>query len=303
MRTFALVCQKGGAGKATLAIHLAAEAAAHWLRTLLSDLDPQASAARWADRPQPGSLDVDVAVDSRARREAAVRQAEREAYDVDLLDTAPHADQAALRVARLSDLVLVPVRCSILDLDAVGASLASAFWPAVQRWSSSMPPRSAPRVVKDRTPILRPRLSGSGWHYCMPWSMAGWRWSSNRAAPPRPRSRRSTWKHANAQTCTHGECLMARRPSLSEAGVTRPSRATPPAALPSTPADARRSPARQGKKAVAFWVDPGASDQLRIASINQRRSIQQIMEEALDDWFEKHGLPRLSASTVNGKAA
>jgi hypothetical protein len=56
-------------------------------------------------------------------------------------------------------------------------------------------------------------------------------------------------------------------------------------------------------QAVAFWVDPGASDQLRIASINQRRSIQQIMEEALNDWFEKHRLPSLSASTVNGKAA
>lgn len=96
---------------------------------------------------------------------------------------------------------------------------------------------------------------------------------------------------------------MARRPSLSEAGVTRPSRAAPPAPLPSTPADARRSPARQGKKAVAFWVDPGASDQLRIASVTQRRSVQQIMEEALDDWFEKHRLPRLSAGTVNGEAA
>ena len=42
----------------------------------------------------------------------------------------------------------------------------------------------------------------------------------------------------------------------------------------------------------------GASDQLRIASVTQRRSIQQIMEEALDDWFEKHRLPRLSAGTV-----
>jgi chromosome partitioning protein len=50
MQTLALVCQKGGAGKTTLAIHLAAEAAAHGLRVLLLDLDPQASAARWADR-------------------------------------------------------------------------------------------------------------------------------------------------------------------------------------------------------------------------------------------------------------
>lgn len=62
MQTLALVCQKGGAGKTTLAIHLAAEAATNGLRTLLLDLDPQASAARWADRRKPGAIDVDVAV-------------------------------------------------------------------------------------------------------------------------------------------------------------------------------------------------------------------------------------------------
>jgi chromosome partitioning protein len=100
MQTLALVCQKGGAGKTTLAIHLAAEAATQGLRTLLLDLDPQASAARWADRRKPGAADVDVAVESPARLAAALLQAERAA-----------------------DLVLVPVRCSILDLDAVGASL------------------------------------------------------------------------------------------------------------------------------------------------------------------------------------
>lgn len=123
MQTLALVCQKGGAGKTTLAIHLAAEAATNGLRTLLLDLDPQASAARWADRRKPGAIDVDVAVEAPARLDAALRQAEREGYDLVVLDTAPHADQAALQVARLAALVLIPVRPSILDLDAMGASL------------------------------------------------------------------------------------------------------------------------------------------------------------------------------------
>ncbi len=123
MQTLALVCQKGGAGKTTLAIHLAAEAAADGLRVLLLDLDPQASAARWADRRKAGTLDVDVAVESPARLQAALLQAEREGYGLVVLDTAPHADQAALQAARAADLVVVPVRCSILDLDAMGASL------------------------------------------------------------------------------------------------------------------------------------------------------------------------------------
>jgi chromosome partitioning protein len=123
MQTLALVCQKGGAGKTTLAIHLAAEAATQGLRVLLLDLDPQASASRWADRRKPGTIDVDVAVDSPARLDAALLQAEREGYDLVVMDTAPHADQFALRVARLAGLIIIPVRPSILDLDAAGASL------------------------------------------------------------------------------------------------------------------------------------------------------------------------------------
>jgi Antitoxin-like ribbon-helix-helix len=90
---------------------------------------------------------------------------------------------------------------------------------------------------------------------------------------------------------------MGRRPPLTEAGITRPSQALAPP--PTRPSEAKRSPARQGKKAVAFWVDPAASAQLRIASINLDRSVQDIMTEALSDWFAKHRLPRLS----NGEAA
>jgi hypothetical protein len=45
---------------------------------------------------------------------------------------------------------------------------------------------------------------------------------------------------------------------------------------------------------VAFWVDPAASAQLRIASINLGRSLQDIMTEALSDWFTKQQLPPLS---------
>ena len=123
MITIALLCQKGGAGKTTLALHLAAEAAAAGRRVVLLDLDPQASAARWADRRQPGGAAVDVAVESPARLAAAPKQAEREGYDLVMLDTSPHADQAALQAARVADLVLTPVRCSILDLDALGTTL------------------------------------------------------------------------------------------------------------------------------------------------------------------------------------
>lgn len=94
MQTLALVCQKGGSGKTTLAIHLAMEGAAQGLRTLILDLDPQASAARWGDRRKSGAIDVDVTVDSPGRLDAALQAARREGYDLVVLDSAPTPTRA-----------------------------------------------------------------------------------------------------------------------------------------------------------------------------------------------------------------
>ena len=52
MRTIALISQKGGAGKTTLAITLAVTAERAGLTSVLVDLDPQASAAQWSDLRQ-----------------------------------------------------------------------------------------------------------------------------------------------------------------------------------------------------------------------------------------------------------
>ena len=160
MLTIALICQKGGAGKTTLALHLAAEAAAAGRRVVVLDLDPQASAARWADRRQPGGPAVDVAVESPARLAAALQQAEREGYDLVVLHASPHADQAALQAARVADLVLTPVRCSILDLDALGTTLdlcALARRPAVVVLNAA-PVRS--RVVTEAAETVA-RIGGT----------------------------------------------------------------------------------------------------------------------------------------------
>jgi chromosome partitioning protein len=48
MRTIAIVSQKGGAGKTTLAIHLAAAATGAGRSALVLDADPQATASHWA---------------------------------------------------------------------------------------------------------------------------------------------------------------------------------------------------------------------------------------------------------------
>jgi chromosome partitioning protein len=121
MFTIALVCQKGGAGKTTLAVHIAIEAQRRGFRTLVLDLDAQASASKVLDRR--GDEPPDVATEHPARIEVTLEKAREQGYDMVVLDTAPHADQGALRAARCADLVLVPVRPSIVDIDAVQTTI------------------------------------------------------------------------------------------------------------------------------------------------------------------------------------
>jgi chromosome partitioning protein len=54
MRTIAIVNQKGGTGKSTTAVNLAAALAEHGRRVLIIDLDPQYSATSWYAVANPG---------------------------------------------------------------------------------------------------------------------------------------------------------------------------------------------------------------------------------------------------------
>ena len=120
MLSVAIVSQKGGVGKTTLALNLAvaAELAGH--AALIVDLDPQASAAAWGD---PREAEAPVVVSAQTARLAEVLTTAREhGAALCLIDTAPHVESPALAAARAADLVLVPCRPSILDLRAVTAS-------------------------------------------------------------------------------------------------------------------------------------------------------------------------------------
>ena len=61
MRTIAILSQKGGSGKTTLALHLGVAAEKAGQLAAVIDLDPQASAAGWKDsRPQETPVVVSV---------------------------------------------------------------------------------------------------------------------------------------------------------------------------------------------------------------------------------------------------
>lgn len=121
MKTVALISQKGGAGKTTLALHLAVAAIQAGKSAAVIDLDPQASAAGWRDSRQGEEPAV---VSAQAARLGQVLEAARRAgADLAIIDTAPHSESSALAAARAADLILIPCRPAILDLRAIGSTI------------------------------------------------------------------------------------------------------------------------------------------------------------------------------------
>ena len=121
MKTVAIISQKGGAGKTTLALHLATSAALEGRNTAIIDLDPQASAANWADRRE---ADLPVVLSAHASRLAhEMRRVEEMQGELLIIDTAPHSDSAALEAAKAADLILVPCRPAVLDIEAISNTL------------------------------------------------------------------------------------------------------------------------------------------------------------------------------------
>ena len=121
MRTVSVISQKGGAGKTTIALHLAVASAAAGRNTAVIDLDPQASAAKWADRR---SAEVPVVLSAHASRlPHEMNRVRASGGELVILDTAPHSDSAALEAARMSELVIIPCRPAILDMEAITNTL------------------------------------------------------------------------------------------------------------------------------------------------------------------------------------
>jgi chromosome partitioning protein len=142
MKIVAIISQKGGAGKTTLAVHLATAATAAGHTAAVIDLDPQATATSWGDRRVAAAPEV---VSGQAvRLPALVNTARDNGADFLVLDTAPNADQTASLAARAADLVLIPCRPSTFDLEAIETTLMLAKAAAKPAYVvlNAVPPRS-----------------------------------------------------------------------------------------------------------------------------------------------------------------
>ena len=123
MPVIGVIGRKGGSGKTTIAVHLAAVFATQGKNVAVVDADTQGSATYWAE---PGHLPMQVVHRplEHAREMQAWSRAVR-GIDADLLvlDAPPHLNEALGGVIGLSDVALVPCGPSGLDLIATAEAV------------------------------------------------------------------------------------------------------------------------------------------------------------------------------------
>ena len=122
MDVIAIIAQKGGTGKTTLAVSLAIAAEHAGRAVAIVDLDPQASASNWGESPRGhfprGRLDS-----TGCGLGMFSMRLENQSADLLLIDTPSRGrEQAAMAAAKAAGLILIPCRPAIYDLETVATT-------------------------------------------------------------------------------------------------------------------------------------------------------------------------------------
>jgi chromosome partitioning protein len=144
MPVITIASKKGGSGKTTLSTNIADALDHAGQRVLLVDADPQRSALMWAANASSHEPPSTIGADATLSGAKRVPQWAQD-YDWVIIDCPPrHGDvlRAALSVA---DLVLVPIRPSPGDLEALGDTLSE-----LERIRNARPTLPAFAIINQR---------------------------------------------------------------------------------------------------------------------------------------------------------
>jgi chromosome partitioning protein len=126
-RVITIAQQKGGAGKTTMAAHLAvAWASSGRNKVAIVDIDPQGSLEQWyrVREAHLGADEVKLTFASisgwRVRSEL---DRLKYTHDIIVIDSPPHTDAEARTAIRAADLVVVPLQPSPMDVWATSATI------------------------------------------------------------------------------------------------------------------------------------------------------------------------------------
>lgn len=124
MKVLALLAWKGGVGKSTLTVNLAAAAIENGHRVGIIDLDPQSSLSEWSDRREAEQPFVS---DAKPRAVPGIVEAGRSlGLDVMLIDTPPNATDEVEAALAVADAVVIPTGVALFDLKAVTRTVRAA---------------------------------------------------------------------------------------------------------------------------------------------------------------------------------
>ena len=121
MKVLAVLSQKGGVGKTTLATSLAVAAETDGKSVAVIDLDPQATATFWHDTR--GKATPAVVSIQPVRLGAVIKAAEEQGTDLVIIDGAAVQREIAYDAAAVSDFVLVPTKPAVFDIKSMSDTI------------------------------------------------------------------------------------------------------------------------------------------------------------------------------------